>query len=100
MLYGHDDKCVEVKVTKIGKRWHARLVRTGHILDEMACSNKRDIGYICREMLRWFSKLGGVSKLAESARRRQKGVPVGTVWHWKDLEFERLKKAYEKKQAE
>lgn len=42
----------EIKVTKINKRFHARLIVNGAIHDEMACSLKRDIGHICREMLR------------------------------------------------
>jgi hypothetical protein len=74
-----------LKVTTIGKRHVAVLLNDGDKIDTMACSLKRDIGWICREMMRWFSKNGGVSKHAESARRRQTGKPAGKVWYAKDL---------------
>jgi hypothetical protein len=77
----------EIKVTRIGKRWHSRLILSGKVIDEMACSNSLDIGWICREMLRWHSKLGYISNRAEFARdakresRVRKANPVGQVWY-------------------
>lgn len=79
---------LQIKVTKIKNRYHARLIDfDGSIFDEMACSYKLDIGWICREMLRWYSKLGGVSDFAESARDRQcyTPCPVGKVWYRNSL---------------
>ena len=68
-----------IKVTRIGNRWHARLLLDESVIDEMSCELKCDIGWICREMLRWYSKIGGVSLLAESARNRQTAAPTGKV---------------------
>lgn len=53
----------------------------------MACADKIDIGYCCKYMLRWYDKLGGESKMAESSRQRQKVLlmPAGKIWHEKDL---------------
>lgn len=77
---------LEIKVTNIGGDYHARLINDGKVIDEMACKEKRDIGYICREMLRWFSKCGGFNAWAESARTRQNSssFPVGKVWSVKN----------------
>lgn len=75
----------EIKVTRIGERWHARLLIDKAVHDEMACANRQDIGWICREMLRWFCKLGGVSKFASAARKRQVTGPIGKVWHRNNL---------------
>lgn len=61
----------DIKVTRIGKWWHARLLLNGKVYDEMACSNRRDIGAICREMLRWVDKMGWNSPHADRARHRQ-----------------------------
>lgn len=74
---------LDIKVTKINNKWHARLynLNTGQILDESACKLKSDIGWICREMLRWYDKLGGISKFASAARNRQKGKPEGKVYY-------------------
>lgn len=75
----------KVKVTRIANRWHARLLINNKIFDEMACNTKCDIGWICREMLRWYQKLGGNSAFADAARKRQSGQPVGRIWWRKDL---------------
>lgn len=77
------DANLRIKVTALGNRHHARLLKDGVVIDEMSCELKQDVGYICRDLLRWFSKLGGVSAWAESARRRmneKQEVPVGRVW--------------------
>ncbi len=76
-----------IKVTRIGKKWHARLIENDYVLDEMACQNKLDIGWICREMLTWYSKLGGVSDFAEAARERHlhDKKPCGKIWYKTNL---------------
>ena len=61
---------IDIKVTRIGKFWHARLFLNGKLYDEMACSNRMDLGKICRIMLRWLDKTGGGNKWTASARRR------------------------------
>jgi hypothetical protein len=70
-----------IKVTHIGNKYDARLFRGTGLRDEMACEEKQDIGWICREMLRWASRTGSGSKLAESARSRQTGKPKGKVFY-------------------
>ncbi len=75
---------LSLKVTKIGSKWVAQLNLNGEKYDQMACNLKSDVGWICREMLRWYSKLGGISAWAESARKRQHGGPTGKVWYQKN----------------
>lgn len=70
-----------VGVTRIGNRWFGALTVNGKEYDRMACALKSDIGWMCREMLRWYDKLGGNSAWAKSARRRQSGRPSGKVWY-------------------
>jgi hypothetical protein len=74
-----------IKITKINNRYHARLIVDGVVHDEMACSLRCDIGWISREMLRWYDKLGGDSKFAKAARKRQTEKPEGKVWFKNDL---------------
>jgi hypothetical protein len=81
---------LEVKVTKINKRWHSRLLKNSKVLDEMACELQEDIGWICREMLRWHQKLGGISKFADVGRHKQKCNHKGTVWYKIKLDEEKL----------
>lgn len=76
---------VIIKVTRIKNRYHSRLIAEGVAVREMACVNKCDIGWISREILRWYDKLGGVSKFAAAARVRQRGKPIGKVWYCKQL---------------
>lgn len=61
---------IDIKVTRIGKYWHARLFLNGKLYDEMACSSRLDLGKICRIMMRWLDKTGGGNKWTERARRR------------------------------
>lgn len=75
----------EIKITKINKRFHARLIINGAIHDEMACSFKRDIGHICREMLRWYDKMGGSKWSSFSRKNRRNDTPIGKIWYRKDL---------------
>lgn len=79
---------IDIKVTKIKNRWHARLLQNNIILDEMACNDKRDIGRICRCMLRWQDKTGNSSELTKAARMRANEdpeKPYGKVWYRTDL---------------
>lgn len=77
---------LKLKITRINNRFHARLYLDSEIFDEMACQEKVDIAWICREMLRWFDKGGGVSDWASAARVRQTSKPVGRVWYKVQLE--------------
>ena len=76
---------LEIKVTNINNKYHSRLYVNNEVYDEMACECKEDIGWISREMLRWYSKLGGVSAFAEAARDRQNKSPTpkGKVYYIK-----------------
>lgn len=87
----------EIVVTKIKNRWHGRLIVKDVVYDEMACNNSLDIGWICREMLRWYSKMGGISHRAEFARDgnpecRRRKKPVGRIWPRHKLADEKLKR--------
>ena len=72
---------LHIKVTKIKDKWHARLFNNDIILDEMACSEKADIGWICRELLRWVDKLGRSTPWTKAARRRQQYSSRGKIWY-------------------
>lgn len=83
------EEYLDIKVTKIKNKWHARLLdnrKDGKPIDEMACEEKEDIGYICYQLLRWHDKCGGVSPMASDARHRQKYKnPTGKIW-WNILD--------------
>ena len=83
---GNIEVMPEIVVTKIRNRWHARLKLNNLLVDEMACQLRLDIGWICREMLRWAAKSGKISDFASAARRRQLTGPVGRVWWYGELE--------------
>lgn len=79
---------LEIRVTRINDRWHARLIVKGQVRDEMACDTQCDIGKICRIMMRWYQKLGGSSKYADAARHRAGKKPQrgymgakGKIWY-------------------
>ena len=76
---------LSIKVTRIKDRWHTRLLGdNGKIWNEMACDTRGNIGWCCAEMLRWFDKLGGCSKMAYASRHRGKRVLVpGKIWQMK-----------------
>lgn len=77
---------METRVTNIGNRYHARLFSDdGQVLDEMACVLKSDIGWICREMLRWQDKLGNYNEQTRFARKKHVVAPVGRVWYRNQL---------------
>jgi len=76
---------MEIKITKLKNRFHARLILHGKILDEMACQMKVDIGHICREMLRWQDKCGNSTPQTRAARKRQTGKHYGRIWYRNSL---------------
>jgi len=78
-----EDEYLEVRVTKVGARWHCRMIdkQSGAILDEVACSSKRDINYFCRLMLHWHHRMGHDTPMTEASRKRcPLGEPVGRIW--------------------
>ena len=83
----------EIKVTRINNKWHARMTIDGEVRDEMACEVRQDIGWICREMLRWLDKGGSNSKFASAARHRQHTGPVSQVWYQGELNNQKEKHA-------
>jgi hypothetical protein len=83
-----------IKVTRIKQRWHARLYVNGCVRDEMACSTRMDIGWICREMLRWYDKSSGDSVYAHKARTRQRRGPYDKIWYQNALARKMKHKAY------
>lgn len=82
---------LEIKVTRIADRWHARVFSGDMVLDEMACKEKRDIGYICRELLAFQGRLGWNTPRVEAARRSPKRntPPAGKIWHRPELDREK-----------
>ena len=71
-----------IKVTKIMNKWHARLYYRDKIYDEMACTDRLDIGLICRIMMRWLDKSGG-NRYSSSSRARHNNdrAPVGKIFY-------------------
>lgn len=63
------------------------MISPAGVVDEMACKLKQDVGWCCSEMLRWYDKCGGVSKMADASRSRQKRSvePAGKVWYKNQL---------------
>lgn len=77
---GHNKPNLSIKVTNINNQYHARLFLGDKIIDEMSCCEKIDIGWICREMLRWYDKsFYPYSKFASKSRERQSSSPIGKV---------------------
>ena len=79
---------LDIKVTKINGRWHARLLEGTKVNSEMACARREDVGYICRELLRWYDKCSGSSTYAGKSRERLntketniRTSPLGKIWH-------------------
>ena len=77
------EEIFETKVTRINDRWHTRLllIKTGEVVDEMACDTRRNIGYCCHTMLRMASKMGWGSPMADAARMRLSTPVPGRIWH-------------------
>jgi hypothetical protein len=61
---------LSTKMTFINGWYHCRLFNKGELHQELRCSDKRDVGYAFRYMMRWYDKMGGVSKWAMKARER------------------------------
>ncbi len=61
-----------IKVTSFGgKFFGVRCVGpTGKVFMTETVKTSEDIGDVCREMLRWWDKLGGSSKYASDSRHR------------------------------
>ena len=78
---------MNVKVTKIKNRWHARLIHGGVVEDEMACELRQDVGWICREMMRWADKSLIQDQFTAASRERhnEDRQPVGRIWYQKSL---------------
>jgi len=53
----------------------------------MACKNRQDIGWICREMMRWADKWFYQDQFTFASRTRHNkdGQPIGKVWYQKSL---------------
>jgi hypothetical protein len=97
------DETLRLKVTQIRDRWHVRLIEIGtdKVLDEMACDDRRNIGFCCAAMLRWAAKLGNPSPMARASRRRGKrlGNP-GRVWYRQEIEKGDVRLKCARKQAD
>lgn len=60
----------EVTVRNINGNYHCRVLVNGELNQEAVCYDKSDIGYTCRNLLRWEDKCGNWSKFAGAARER------------------------------
>jgi hypothetical protein len=60
----------EVTVRNINGNYHCRVLVNGELNQEAVCYDKSDIGYTCRNLLRWEDKCGNWSKFASAARER------------------------------
>ena len=83
------------KTTCINGRYHTRLMYGDRVIDEMACALKIDTSWCYAEMLRWQSKMGRFSIMAEASRTRstkkhRKANPQGRVWGKGELDAEKL----------
>lgn len=89
-----------IVVTTINGRYHARCMQEGKVVDEMACELQEDITFICRTLLRWYTKMGGESTYASSARNRlneENLTPKGKIWYQNQLNEEKEKNRLSKK---
>lgn len=59
-----------IKVTKINEIYCIRLIEDDRIIDERSCESKRKVGPTCRDMIKWYDKLGGCNKMASKSRDR------------------------------
>ena len=60
----------EVTVRKINNRYHVRVLLNGKVNQEAVCTNKSDIGFTARNLLRMEDKCGNISEFASAARER------------------------------
>lgn len=80
----------EIKVTFIKGtgHWHCRLHVNGKLFAECEVERKDDIGWGCRELLRWKDKMGSDTDRTTAARRRQGNPERGLMrkgrfwWTW------------------
>ena len=95
MTWGIKEPDDYIEHTTINGRHHFRLFSpAGVLLDEVACEDKRDSHYVCKDMLRWRNKMGGGSNYADRARHRNKEGHAfdgchGRVWNKRQLDEER-----------
>lgn len=78
------NKNMNIKVTRFNNKWHARLIIDEIVIDEMACENRMDIGWCCREMMKWADKLGRYSSKYTAAARQRHNLdsqPVGKIYY-------------------
>lgn len=65
----------KIKVTHLkGVGWGVRLFTNGTLNQEGIASTRKEIGPLCRSMLRIEDKCGNWSKYASSSRHRQKSL--------------------------
>ena len=60
----------EVTVRTINGQFHCRVFLNGELNQEAVCWDRKDIGYTCRNLLRWEDKCGNISAFAGAARER------------------------------
>lgn len=68
MLLGACEHSVEVR--RIGNGYNVRVFVNGELNQEARCSDKADISWTARNMLRWEDKCGNISAFASAARQR------------------------------
>ena len=62
---------ITIKVTNLKKGWGIRLYnKDGTINSGTFVKFRTEIGPACRDLLRWYDKMGGDSKYAYASRHR------------------------------
>lgn len=78
----------EIKVTRIGEKYHARLRINGKLFAETVVSQRCNIGAACVELLRQADKMGLSSRRTSASRLNYNGrrpYPISTEkirWIW------------------
>lgn len=83
--------------TYINGFYYIRLYDDNVLCSEMGCKSKADVGFCCAELLRWYDKTNGVSKMAYSSRNRaikKKNIssPTNKIIYPLELQTNRNKK--------
>jgi hypothetical protein len=65
-----DNVTHEVKVNRIGNVYHCQVFTNGVLNQEAIANDRSEIGYVCKNLLRWEDKCGNISAFASSARKR------------------------------
>lgn len=61
------------KVTRIGKSlWGCRVFRNGKLHSEKVVQSRSEVGPALKDLLRWVSKMGYESDMADASRCRNK----------------------------